>query len=120
MTVNHPAGMIGRPVARVEDARHLKGLSRFVADIQVPGCVEVAFLRSPVAHGRLRDLTLPEGIEPKAVWDAARIAPLTVPIEARLMRKEFNPAPMPLLASDRVRLVGEAIAAVTAPTRAEA
>ena len=121
MTVDHPAaGMIGRPVPRVEDARHLKGLSRFIADIQVPGCVEVAFLRSPVAHGRLRAFELSEGISPDAVWDAARIAPLTVPIEARLMRKEFNSAPMPLLASDRVRYVGEAIAAVTAPTRAEA
>lgn len=113
-------GVIGQPMARVEDARHLKGMSRFVADIGAPGCVEVAFLRSPVAHGRLRALPLPAGVPSGAVWDAARIAPLTVPIEGRLLRKEFNSAPMPLLAADRVRYVGEAIAAVTAPTRAEA
>jgi carbon-monoxide dehydrogenase large subunit len=111
-------GVIGQALPRVEDARHLRGLSRYVADIAVPGCVEVAFVRSAVAHGRLRGLALPEGTPADAVWDAQRIAPLTVPIEARLLRKEFNSAPMPLLATDRVRYVGEPIAAVTAPTRA--
>ncbi len=118
--VHASSGLIGQAMPRVEDARHLRGISRFVADVAVPGCVEVAFLRSGVAHGRLRGLALPQGVDPGAVWDASRIAPLTVPIEARLMRKEFNAAPMPLLATDRVRYVGEPIAAVTAPSRAMA
>lgn len=112
--------MIGEPIARVEDARHLQGVSRFVADITVPGCVEVAFLRSPVANGHLRGLALPADVPADAVWDARRIAPLTVPIEGRLLRKEFQGAPMPLLAASRVRYVGEAIAAITAATRAQA
>jgi len=112
--------MIGQPLARVEDARHLRGMSRFIADITVPGCLEVAFLRSPVANGFLRGVTVPLDVPEEAVWTASRIAPLAVSIEAKLLRKEFQIAPMPLLAADRVRYVGEAIAAVTADTRAEA
>ncbi|MGV3652933.1 MAG: xanthine dehydrogenase family protein molybdopterin-binding subunit, partial [Noviherbaspirillum sp.] len=112
--------VIGQPLPRVEDARHLQGCSRYVADLAVPHCLEVAFLRSPVAFGDLRGLTLPEHIDPAAVWDARRIGPLAAPIEARLLRKEFNAAPMPLLADGQVRYVGEAIAAVTAASRAEA
>lgn len=112
--------MIGQSLARVEDNRHLRGVSRFIADISMPGCVEVAFLRSSVANGRLRGVVVPDQVPAEAVWLATRIAPLTVPIEAKLYRKEFQSAPMPLLAVDRVRYVGEAIAAVTAATRGEA
>lgn len=112
--------MIGRPIARVEDARHLRGISRYIADIAVQDCMEVAFMRSPAAHGYLKGIDRPEEVPADAVWDADRIGSLTVPIEGKLLRKEFNGAPMPLLASGRVRYVGEAIAAITAPSRAEA
>ena len=112
--------MIGQSLARVEDARHLKGVSRFIADITFADCVEVAFLRSPVANGVLRGVKLSSDIPEDTVWTAGRIANLTIPIEAKLLRPEFQIAPMPLLAGNRVRYVGEAIAAVTGATRAEA
>lgn len=112
--------MIGQSLARVEDARHLRGVSRFIADISVAGCVEIAFLRSPVANGLLRGVKLPPEVPQDAVWTAGRIAGLTIPIEAKLLRPAFQIAPMPLLADSRVRYVGEAIAAVTGATRAEA
>lgn len=112
--------MIGQPIPRLEDARHLQGLSRYIADTTVPGCEEVVFLRSPVAHGRLRGVRLAPNVAPDVVWDSARIAPLTRPIVSSLLRKGFNGAPLPLLAEERVRFVGEAIAAITARTRAEA
>ncbi|MBN9427733.1 MAG: xanthine dehydrogenase family protein [Burkholderiales bacterium] len=121
MTAAVPADqVIGQALPRLEDARHLAGRSSFVADATMPGCVEVAFLRSPVAHGRLLGIDVPAWIDRSQVWSAAEIAPLTVPIVGRLLREGFNAAPMPLLATDRVRYVGEAIAAVTAPTRAAA
>lgn len=44
---------IGVRVPRKEDARHLHGRDRFVSDMILPGQSEVAFLRSPIAHGRL-------------------------------------------------------------------
>jgi carbon-monoxide dehydrogenase large subunit len=112
--------VIGQPVARVEDARHLQGLSSFIADLTVPHCREVAFLRSPMAFGNLRGVRVPAHAPPGSVWTSAEIGPLTVPIEARLLRKEFNAAPIPLLAEGRVRFVGEAVAAVSAASRAAA
>lgn len=71
-------------------------------------------------HDRPLGVDVPAWIDRSQVWSAAEIAPLTVPIVGRLLREGFNAAPMPLLATDRVRYVGEAIAAVTAPTRAAA
>ncbi|SPD56690.1 protein of unknown function (plasmid) [Cupriavidus taiwanensis] len=50
---------VGARVARKEDARHLHGKGRFVADIAMPDLQEVAFLRSPVAHARLLSVTKP-------------------------------------------------------------
>lgn len=111
---------IGQAVPRVEDDRHLRGKARFVADVDVVGCTEVAFLRSPVAFGELRDVVIPPHVPADCVWAAQRIEPLTRPIEAKLLRKEFNSTPLPLLARERVLYVGQAIAAVTAPTRAQA
>lgn len=112
--------VIGTPQPRVEDQRHLNATARFVADIECPDCREVAFLRSPMAFGRLREIMLPAWLDADCVWTAERIEPLAKPIEARLLRKEFNQAPLPLLARDRVRYVGELLAAVSADTRAQA
>src|SRR5439155_23773413 len=47
-------GLVGAPVARVEDPRILRGAGRYVDDIHVPGALHAAFLRSPYAHARLR------------------------------------------------------------------
>ena len=45
---------VGASLLRREDERHLLGRGQFVADIRLPGTVEVAFLRSPHAHARIR------------------------------------------------------------------
>jgi carbon-monoxide dehydrogenase large subunit len=113
-------GMIGRPLPRVEDERHLKGRSCFVADLAVAHCREIAFVRSSVAFGEMRGIQPPAHAPAGSVWTAEAIAPLARPIVAQLLRKEFNVAPMPLLADKRVRYVGEAVAAVVAETRAAA
>ena len=56
-------GGIGVRVRRKEDERHLHGRGRFVADIRVPGLQDVAFLRSPLAHARIRSIAKPPGFE---------------------------------------------------------
>ena len=43
-------------MTRVEDAPLLRGQGRFVDDLDIPGALHVAFLRSPVAHGRLKGI----------------------------------------------------------------
>jgi len=42
--------MIGTPVARREDYRLLTGHGKFLDDLDIPGTLEAAFLRSDFAH----------------------------------------------------------------------
>jgi hypothetical protein len=46
----------GKPVRRNEDARLLTGRALFVDDVRLPGMLHVAFVRSPVAHARIRGI----------------------------------------------------------------
>src|SRR3990172_5200890 len=45
--------LIGQRVLRNEDARLLTGQAQFVDDVEIPGLLHAAFLRSDHAHGRL-------------------------------------------------------------------
>src|SRR6476661_6464390 len=109
---------IGARVRRKEDSRFLRGRGTYVSDMVLPGQSEVAFLRSPIAHGRIRCIAKPPDsagrvfIRSDLHEAAAMIAPTTVP---GYKLSEWHP-----LAHDKVRFVGEAIAMCVAPTRAEA
>ena len=46
----HADGWIGASLLRKEDARHLYGRGMFIADVQVPGVQDIAFVRSPHAR----------------------------------------------------------------------
>ncbi|MEQ9123798.1 MAG: hypothetical protein RIM80_14690, partial [Alphaproteobacteria bacterium] len=56
-------GGVGARVRRKEDDRLLRGRGQFVGDVRRAGMLDVAFLRSPVAHGRIRGVVKPEGAE---------------------------------------------------------
>ena len=74
---------IGARVKRKEDERHLHGRGRFVSDILLPNLHEVAFLRSPLAHGRIRGIDIPEDLKSR-VYKAADLTGV-VPIRADLL-----------------------------------
>ena len=48
------------PIRRNEDARLLRGQALFVDDVELPGMVYAAFLRSNVAHARIRAIDVSE------------------------------------------------------------
>ncbi len=80
---------------------------------------EVVFLRSPHAHAHIGvDLRPAQSARGKVFTaaDLPRIKPIRVVTQAAGARSP----PWPPLATDKVRYVGEAIAACVAPTRAEA
>jgi carbon-monoxide dehydrogenase large subunit len=54
---------VGAGVSRKEDRRHLHGRGTFVSDMVLEGQQEVAFLRSPIAHGHIRGIIKPKGKE---------------------------------------------------------
>jgi carbon-monoxide dehydrogenase large subunit len=120
------AKYFGASVKRREDPRLLRGQGRFVDDIQLPGLLHAAFLRSPHAHARIRAIRtsaaarLPGVIRVFTFEDLARwMKPLPVfgsPPPGLAARVEFrlkHAAQYPL-ARDRVRYVGEAVAVVVA------
>lgn len=110
---------VGRPIRRLEDPRHLTGTATFVDDINLPGLAHLAFVRSPHAAARIT------GIHTDA---AAALDGVVAVITARdlggldpwvptLRRPEFVPTELVLLARDRVRHTGEAVAMVIAESR---
>ena len=52
---------VGAALERLEDGRYLHGRGRFVADIRLPGMLDIAFVRSPLAHARLLGVRKPAG-----------------------------------------------------------
>src|SRR5258708_18868407 len=103
---------------RNEDRRYLNGQGEYLADIEVPGMAEAFFLRSPVAHGKIKSIEVPEAVRGQ-VFFAADIA-FTRPIVAVSAAKGFKPSNYPALTSDKARFVGDLLAICIAPTRAEA
>jgi len=109
---------VGASLPRKEDHRLLHGRGEFVADIAMPGTMDVAFVRSPLAHARLLDLTKPHGDETEVVT-AADLDGVR-PIVARSGLPGFKVSEQPVLAVDRTRYAGEPIAACLGETRAAA
>ncbi|WP_428675418.1 xanthine dehydrogenase family protein molybdopterin-binding subunit [Reyranella sp.] len=109
---------VGASLRRKEDARFLHGLGRFVGDITRPGMLEVAFLRSPVAHARLRGVAKPAGAE-KRVFTIGDLDGVGT-IRANSALPGFRASEQPALAKGKLRHVGEAIAACVAESRAAA
>ena len=106
-----------RQPLRKEDARHLAGQARFVADIPFERGLEAAIIRSPVAHGYLKSVdpgVLPEGCR---VYTAADFPDLR-PIRAVPRVPGFKASDFPIFATDKVRYVGQPIGICVAPTAA--
>src|SRR5215470_2969776 len=51
---------VGARLLRKEDDRFLRGRGQYVADIRLPGLQDVAFVRSPLAHARIKGIHIPE------------------------------------------------------------
>jgi aerobic carbon-monoxide dehydrogenase large subunit len=109
---------IGARVLRKEDDRLMRGRGQFVADLHFAGIKDVAFVRSPVAHARLRAVKIPDANR-KNVFIHGDLAGVK-PIRAVSGLRGFKPSEQTPLASDKLRYVGELIAMCVAPTRAQA
>jgi carbon-monoxide dehydrogenase large subunit len=106
---------VGQRVPRKEDDRYLRGKGEFIADIRLAGMRELAFVRSPLAHARITAIVKPN----EHVFTAADLTTVR-PIIANSALFGFKPSAQAPLATDKVRHVGEAIAACVADTRAAA
>ncbi|MEK7311701.1 MAG: xanthine dehydrogenase family protein molybdopterin-binding subunit, partial [Chloroflexota bacterium] len=115
----------GAPIKRNEDARLLTGRALFVDDVELPGMLHAAFLRSTYAHARINSIDVAQALERKgvvAVYTAVDLGdywkpgPLLVP-PPPVAGCVFNERTQVPLAKDKVRFVGEPIAVVIAESR---
>jgi aerobic carbon-monoxide dehydrogenase large subunit len=114
-------GYIGARVARVEDERFLRGRGRYVDDIDLPGQLHAAFVRSIQANGRLVSVDVDQARRApgvRLVLTGQDLGELNRPLPAFVPDPNLtNPRTQLPLAVDRVRYVGEAIALVVADDR---
>jgi carbon-monoxide dehydrogenase large subunit/6-hydroxypseudooxynicotine dehydrogenase subunit gamma len=110
-------GVVGKSVPRLEDAPLVTGRGRFAGDIAFPHMVHMRVVRSSHAHGRIVSIdTAAARAAPGvvAVWTFADVADIP-PIDFRLTRIEGLAAyRQTILATGRVRYVGDPVAAVFA------
>ena len=111
-----------QPVRRLEDRRFLTGEGHYVDDIAPDGALHAVFARSQVAHGVLAPLDLTEVREMPGVVLALAAEDLgveyslgTMVVQNRDGSKGAKPR-RPVLASGKVRFVGEAVAMIVAVT----
>jgi carbon-monoxide dehydrogenase large subunit len=103
------------PVLRKEDARFIRGRGLFVDDIQLPGMLHGAVLRSPVAHARIASIDV----------TAAQAHPRVEAVITGQTLAGMSLAWMPtlsgdtqaVLATDKVRFQGQEVAFVVAQDR---
>ncbi len=115
----------GERLTRNEDPRLLKGQALFVDDVNLPNMGHVAFVRSPFAHARIQSIDTEQAKQCPgaiAIYTAAdlgdywRHGPLLVsppPIE----RCVFHERTQVVMAKEKVRHLGEIVAAVVAESR---
>jgi len=113
----------GASIKRSEDPRILTGGGRYVDDVKLPGMLHAAFVRSPLAHARVLAVDVSAARELPgvvAVYTGADVATMTIPGPDPLMAMMGGGGPSPeysLLATDKVRFVGDPVALVIAESR---
>ncbi|HSV79551.1 MAG TPA: xanthine dehydrogenase family protein molybdopterin-binding subunit [Ramlibacter sp.] len=116
----------GKSVRRLEDSALVTGRGQFADDLERPEQLHLVFLRSPLPHARIRsvDTSAARGLDGVVgAWSgldllAAGVKPM--PNERPCPRPDGSPgasAERHVIATDRVRYVGEAVAAVVAKSR---
>ena len=105
--------ILGNAVKRVEDPTLLTGEGKYVDDIQETGMLHVAFVRSPIAHGDIQSIDLGDAASMPGVVAVYSGDDLGLPSMQffPMMPPEMN---RPIFATEKVRFVGDIIAAVVA------
>lgn len=114
----------GRPIKRKEDANLLHGRTNWTDNIQLPGTLHMALLRSPMAHAQISNvdvsgaLAMPNVVAAYSAADLGDLnggVPCVWPVTDDIVMPVF-----PALATDKVRHVGDCIAVVLATNAASA
>src|SRR2546428_2029159 len=111
-------GFVGESIKRKEDDRFIRGAGNYVDDIKLPGMLHMAILRSPYAHARINSIDT----------SRAGALPGVVAVVTGELLAQHKLAWMPTLSGDtqavlataKVRMQGQEVAAVIAETKYQA
>jgi carbon-monoxide dehydrogenase large subunit len=108
--MNMRSTIIGAPVTQIEGPSKVTGQTRYAADVDLPGMLWGKILRSPHPHARI------VGIDASKAWSVSGVKAVVTGQDApgHLMGKVLRD--MPVLCWDRVRYIGDRVAAVAAET----
>jgi carbon-monoxide dehydrogenase large subunit len=113
--------ILGNSVVRLEDPTLLMGEGKYVGDLVETGMLHVAFVRSTVAHGTLTSVDISEASSMPGVVGIYHSGgdDLGLPTlqQFQMMPDTLN---RPMFATDKVRFVGDIVAAVVAESAAQA
>jgi aerobic carbon-monoxide dehydrogenase large subunit len=110
--------LVGTPVARREDHRLLTGDARFIADLDLPGCLSVTYVTSAAAHAVIRSVEAGAARSAPGVIDVVTAGDLDIGPQPQISPAYPPTMARPLLADGRVRFVGEAVVAIVSETEA--
>jgi carbon-monoxide dehydrogenase large subunit len=111
--------ILGNPVRRKEDPGILRGQTRYFDDLPIEGLLHVAFVRSTIAHARIESVDTSDASTMPGVVGIYAADDLSLPDQHGFAMLPPT-ANRPPLARDRVRFVGDIVAAVVAGTRTQA
>ncbi len=111
---------VGAPIRAVGLKRFLTGSGGYIDDLKLPGMVYLHLLRTPYAHAKIRSINSSPALEYPGVlgvWTGPDIASDLRPIRPVLDSQNYQGTEWPALAGQKVRYVGEAVAAIVAESR---
>lgn len=113
---------VGARIKRKEDPRLLIGNGYYSDDIQLPGMLHAAILRSPHAHAVIKNINMEKALEAPGVVAIYTGKDLEgkigrIPSSWLIPDSDLKEAPQYPLAIDRVRYVGDGVALVIAEDR---
>ena len=106
--------ILDEPERRLEGRDKVTGRAKYAADVRVDGALQVAFLRSPFAHA------LVSSVDANAARAMPGVRAIITGADVRPARLGRTLQDWPVLAWDRVRFVGDRVAAVAADTQEQA
>src|SRR5919202_2327300 len=114
LDIANPQQLFDEPEYRVEGPLKVTGAARYTADVQMPGMLHLAYTRSPLPHARI------VSIDTAAARAVPGVHAVLTGADIGFVGLGRQLQDWPALAGDRVRMIGDRVAAVAAESKAAA
>ncbi|HEY4230912.1 MAG TPA: aldehyde oxidase, partial [Thermoanaerobaculia bacterium] len=109
MSPRKPTRVVGRPYTKVDGPAKVTGQTRFADDVMLPRMLHCKLLRSKIAHAKIVSIDVSKALAMPGVVAVATGADLPIPFGILPVSQDEH-----ALCSDRVRFVGDPVAAIAA------